>query len=164
MKRVPRISPLVALFLGLPSGVAAQQYPDPEFVATVDRPAFADDHPVVSFDAAHHNFHTADNRYKPLADLLKNYGYTIASNTQKFTAEALKSCQILVVSNAQGAAMICAAASFQPRLRARGVRCPARLDRGGWIAAAHCRSSPLRDCQRDAGRETGRGNGQEHDA
>jgi hypothetical protein len=50
----------------------AQQMADPNFDASVDSPAFALEHPSVSIDEAHHNFHTASGRYAPLAELLKN--------------------------------------------------------------------------------------------
>ena len=41
-----------------------QQIPDPNFDATVARPAFTKKRPPVLFDEAHNNFHTAGNRYK----------------------------------------------------------------------------------------------------
>ncbi len=63
----------------------AQQYADPEFDSKVDRPAFTDRHPSCLIDEAHNNFHTADGRYKPFADLLKNDGYTVRPNKEKFT-------------------------------------------------------------------------------
>jgi S1-C subfamily serine protease len=103
MMRVARLSCTIALFLSVQTGAMAQQFADPEFDAKVDRPAFTNRHPVVFMDAAHNNFHTAEGRYKPFAELLKNDGYTVAPNRQKFTSESLKGCAILVVSNAQGA-------------------------------------------------------------
>ena len=106
MKRVARLSFAIALLVNAPKGVMAQQFADPEFDATVDRPAFTDRHPVVLLDEAHNNFHTADGRYKPFADLLRNDGYDVKPNTQKFTAETLKGCAILVVANAQGAPLM----------------------------------------------------------
>ncbi len=106
MSRIAQISFAIALFVSVPTAALAQQFADPEFDAKVDRPAFTDRHPVVLFDAAHNNFHTADGRYKPFADLLTNDGYTVTPNKQKFTAETLKTCAILVVSNAQGAQLM----------------------------------------------------------
>ncbi len=85
-----------------PKGAIAQQFADPEFDAKVDRPAYPDRHPVVLLDEAHNNFHTADGRYKPFADLLRNDGYDVKPNKNKFTSETLKDCAVLVIANAQG--------------------------------------------------------------
>jgi S1-C subfamily serine protease len=106
MPRVPRLSYTIALFFTLQCGALAQQFADPEFDAKVDRPAFTDRHPAVYLDEAHHNFHTADQRYKPFADVLKNDGYQVTPNKTKFTTEALKGCTVLVVANAQGAPLM----------------------------------------------------------
>jgi hypothetical protein len=97
--------PLVraCLAVSVQSGAIAQQFADPAFDATVERPAFTDRRPLVLVDEAHHNFHTAGGRYRPFAELIKNDGYDVAPNTKKFTADALKGCAILVVANAQGA-------------------------------------------------------------
>ena len=103
MSRIAQLSFGIALFLSLRTGAVGQQFADPEFDPRVDRPAFTESHPVVFIDGAHNNFHTADGRYKPLADLLKGDGYTVQPNKEKFTPETLKGCAILVVSNAQGA-------------------------------------------------------------
>jgi hypothetical protein len=81
----------------------AQQVADPNFDARVAHPAYAKDGPKVLFDEAHHNFHTANGRYKPFADLITNDGYRITSNQQKFSPETLKGFEILVISNALGA-------------------------------------------------------------
>jgi hypothetical protein len=69
MRRVARLSFALALLMSVSTGAKAQQFADPEFDATVDRPAFTDRHPTVLLDEAHNNFHTADGRYKPFADL-----------------------------------------------------------------------------------------------
>ena len=69
------------------------QAPDDGFDPTVARPAYAPAaarHPVVAVDAGHHNFHTADGRYKPFADLIRSDGYIITPNRQPFTAASLK--------------------------------------------------------------------------
>lgn len=83
--------------------VSAQQVADPNFDAKVARPAHTKKHPQVLFDEAHNNFHTADGRYKPFADLIKNDGYVITPNKQLFTPSSLKPFDILVISNALGA-------------------------------------------------------------
>src|SRR5690349_16862968 len=81
----------------------AQQMADPEFDTSVARPAYKDDGPRVMFDEAHHNFHTADGRYKPFVDLLSNDGYRVIRNRQSFSKTTLSSYKILVIANALGA-------------------------------------------------------------
>src|SRR5271166_5759912 len=98
MTRVARLSFTLAVLISVRTGAMAQQFADPEFDANVDRPAFTDRHPLVFFDEAHNNFHTADGRYKPFADLVKNDGYAVTPNKQKFASETLKTCSVLVVS------------------------------------------------------------------
>jgi hypothetical protein len=83
--------------------VLAQQAPDPEFNTSVDNPAYKKEGPRVSFDEAHHNFHTAEGRYKPFVDLLLNDGYRVIRNRQPFTKATLSSYKVLVISNALGA-------------------------------------------------------------
>ena len=83
--------------------VFAQQLPDPEFNVSVDSPAYKKEGPRVMFDEAHHNFHTADGRYKPFVDLMMNDGYRVIRNRQPFTKTTLNSYKILIISNALGA-------------------------------------------------------------
>jgi hypothetical protein len=56
----------------------------------------------VVIDAAHRNFHTASGRYRPFARLISNDGYRVKSGRERFAAEHLRTCDILVVSNASG--------------------------------------------------------------
>jgi hypothetical protein len=83
--------------------VLAQQQADPEFNTSVANPAYKKDGPRVMFDEAHHNFHTADGRYKPFVDLLLNDGYNVIRNRQSFGKTRLSGFKILVISNALGA-------------------------------------------------------------
>jgi hypothetical protein len=85
------------------ANVSAQQVADPNFDVKVARPAHTKKQPSVLFDEAHNNFHTADGRYKPFADLIRNDGYIITPSKGVFTAAALKPFDILVISNALGA-------------------------------------------------------------
>src|SRR5256886_17453894 len=85
------------------TGIFAQQIADPNYDAKVAHPAYTKNGPKVLFDEAHNNFHTASGRYKPFADLIMNDGYQVTPNTQKFSAQALKGFDILVISNALGA-------------------------------------------------------------
>jgi len=79
------------------------QRPDPNFDARVARPAYADTHPRVLFDEAHHNFHTTSGRYKPFAEVVRNDGYTVTPNDDPFTRERLAGGDVLIIANALGA-------------------------------------------------------------
>ena len=95
-------------------GALGQQQADPEFDAKVASPTYADNGPRVLFDKAHHNFHTANGRYKPFADLITNDGYRVTPNTDKFTPEKLAGCDILVIANALGAQSMSSEAAQDP--------------------------------------------------
>jgi hypothetical protein len=56
--------------------------------------------PRVLIDAAHHNFHTAEGRYAPLARLLQESGFAVHSATGPITPQLLQTTDILVVANA----------------------------------------------------------------
>ncbi len=74
---------------------------DTNFNPEVASPAFTfDQGPIVLIDEAHFNYHTADGRYKPFAELLRRDGYVVRRLTSPFTAESLEEGQILVISNA----------------------------------------------------------------
>ena len=100
MAQILRIFALI-LLLAFPA--FAQQQPDPEFNATVENPAYKKEGPRVAFDESHHNFHTAEGRFKPFVDLLTNDGYRVVRNRQPFTKTSLNSFKVLVISNALGA-------------------------------------------------------------
>jgi hypothetical protein len=84
----------------LSANLLAQQMADPEFNSSVERPAYSRKHPKVIIDEAHSNFHTADGRYKPFADLLRNDGYQVVPGTNKFKKESLEGAKVLVIANA----------------------------------------------------------------
>ena len=95
----------VVFFLGMvESASAQQQIADPNFKATVERPAYPRSHPTVVIDEAHDNFHTADGRYRPLADLLTSDGYKIVRGTKKFAKGSLRGVSVLVIANAGNSA------------------------------------------------------------
>ena len=100
MKFIPGIFVLVLL---LTSAAVAQQMPDPEFDTSIENPAYKREGPRVMFDEAHHNFHTADGRYKPFFDMASNDGYRLIRNRQPFSKTTLNSYKILVIANALGA-------------------------------------------------------------
>ena len=76
------------------------QASDPDFDASVERPAYPSNGPVVVIDEAHANFHTAAGRYQPFADLLRNDGYTVVAGKTAFDPDVLNSVDVLVISNA----------------------------------------------------------------
>jgi len=92
---------LAAILLLAAAPAAAQtQESDPDFDAAVANPAWSEPGPVVAIDAAHDNFHTADGRYRPFAELLRNDGYRLAANTSTLSADALAEVDVLVIANA----------------------------------------------------------------
>ncbi len=59
--------------------------------------------PRVGIDEAHHNYHTADGRYRAFAELLQRDGYRVAGFAHELTAESLSGIDVLVISNAVSA-------------------------------------------------------------
>lgn len=90
------------IVLLIAAGIAsAQQAADPKYKPPLPRPAYESGKgPRIAIDEAHYNFHTADGRYKPFAQLLSRDGYRVESQRKLFSAEALKGVDVLVVSNA----------------------------------------------------------------
>lgn len=80
----------------------SQHLVDPEFSATVERPAFPKSAPRVLFDEAHFNSYTTTNRYKPFNELLMNDGYRVVVNRQPFTKKSLDTFKVVIVVNALG--------------------------------------------------------------
>src|ERR1700733_14071587 len=81
--------------------ISAQQVPDLEYRPLLPRPAYeAGKGPRVAIDEAHHNFHTAGERYKPFAEILRRDGYRVDALRQLFAAESLRGLDVLVISNA----------------------------------------------------------------
>ncbi|MBX7221058.1 MAG: DUF4350 domain-containing protein [Blastocatellia bacterium] len=78
-----------------------QQVSDTAFKPAVKSPAFPEHKgPVVLLDEAHFNFHTADGRYQPFADLLRRDGYVVTPSRSKFQKSTLDQGKILVIANA----------------------------------------------------------------
>ncbi|MHC4566134.1 MAG: hypothetical protein ACYTE3_10295 [Planctomycetota bacterium] len=79
----------------------AQQTGDPNFHPRIDNPAYSfGKGPAVLIDGAHNNFHTAEGRYKPFADLLLKDGYQVYALSDEFTKDSLQKADILVIVNA----------------------------------------------------------------
>lgn len=96
------VSNLVVLSIILNACDSHKQSADPDFDTRVLHPAYADKHPAVLFDEAHHNIHTSGGLYKPFADLITNDGYRVFPNKEKFSQSALNDCTVLVIANALG--------------------------------------------------------------
>ena len=97
-----RLQALVVLLALPPAAARGQQVPDTTFDTRVERPAFVSRRPRVLLDEAHHNFHTASGRYRTFAELISHDGCVVAPNRRPFSAGALASCDLLVISNALG--------------------------------------------------------------
>lgn len=78
------------------------QKADPNFRSTVQHSAYPTDHPRILIDEAHRNFHTASDRYKPFADLMRNDGYRVDGSSLLFSPEVLNGANVLVIANALG--------------------------------------------------------------
>lgn len=86
-------------------GAEEQQAADPGFEYANEDPAFPPGGgPRVCIDAAHNNYHTADGRYRPFAELLRGDGYVVESFDEVFTRDSLESCALLVIANPLGEA------------------------------------------------------------
>jgi hypothetical protein len=121
---------VIFLFFGSPC-LAFQQVADPDFKPVVAKPAYPEKTgPTVAIDEAHANFHTAGERYKPFADLLRADGYTVVSNQQPFSAESLQTMSILVIANAGSRG---AAGEVQPAFT--DAECDAIYD---WVRDGGC--------------------------
>jgi hypothetical protein len=87
-------------WLGSPgTPVVLQQTVD--FHPTVAHPLWPEAKgPIVRIDAAHHNYHTAELRFTPFAELLRADGFRVESHRAAFDAGALAGVGVLVVANA----------------------------------------------------------------
>ena len=98
-----RLVTICFLLLLLAPVTLAQQLADAEFNTSVENPGYSRNGPRVLFDEAHHNFHTADGRYKPFVDLVMSDGYQVIRNRKPFSKQSLDSFKVLVIANALGA-------------------------------------------------------------
>lgn len=55
--------------------------------------------PRVGIDEGHHNFHTAEGRYKPFARLVERDGFRVVRVKGTITTESLRAVDILVIAN-----------------------------------------------------------------
>lgn len=79
-------------------------------------------------DAGHANYHTADARYRPFAELLRRDGFVVGGVTGRLDAARLGALDVLVIANASA------------ELEAGEIEATARWVRGGgalWLIADH---------------------------
>ncbi len=80
---------------------SAQQVADVGYHPPVLQPAYQiGAGPRVVVDDAHHNYHTADGRYRPFAELLRRDGYRVSGLGTKLSGGSLRSVDVLVIVNA----------------------------------------------------------------
>jgi hypothetical protein len=101
IKKIPALTLRVMLTSALLAlSASAQQVADTSFKPPIPNPAYRPGRgPVVMVDEAHFNFHTAEGRYKPFAELLRRDGYVVQASSLKFSKASLRGGRILVVAN-----------------------------------------------------------------
>jgi len=98
---VARLTLLVACGGSGDDRADSDQSADIDFKPDVADPAWAiGAGPLIVIDEAHSNFHTADGRYEPFAELARRDGFVVQSNDATFTPESLANIDILVIANA----------------------------------------------------------------
>jgi len=81
--------------------VNAQQLVDKNYSPQNSRCYFCNSKaPVVAVDAAHFNYHSIDNRFRPFAKVLRSDGFNVMANQQPFSEQALEGVDVLVIANA----------------------------------------------------------------
>ena len=97
--RLPEIAMgFLSIILAVP--IFAQQSADTDYNPLIANPAYSSgDGPVIGIDEAHTNFHTANGRYAPFAQLVKRDGYRVTRFREKATESRLNKIDILVIAN-----------------------------------------------------------------
>jgi len=99
MRRLLSLAAVLTVCLWQPA--TAQQISDPAADLSVAAPAFAQGQgPRLMLDDGHHNFHTAQGRFAPFAEVMRNDGFVVESSGGPLTAARLAGVRVLVVSNA----------------------------------------------------------------
>jgi len=80
--------------------VTAQQNSDLDYKPEIAKPAYElGKGPQIGVDAAHNNYHTADQRYKPFAELLRRDGYQVDGVKEKIASGTLDDISVFVIAN-----------------------------------------------------------------
>ncbi len=115
-----RLLTIITIFIGAVSWLAAasagaqQQIVDPDFRATVAKPAYTGGGPTVAIDEAHSNFHTVGGQFAPFAALLNSDGYRVIASTREFNTASLAGVGVLVIANARNLKAILAGDITKP--------------------------------------------------
>jgi hypothetical protein len=96
------LSLLCALVIPVVALSQVKAVADAHFDASIGQPHYLKSHPVVVFNEAHSNYHTATGRYEPLARLLRNDGYTVVPGKSAFARKSLRGITVLLIANARG--------------------------------------------------------------
>jgi hypothetical protein len=100
MQKHPSILAAMLLLI-LAQPVFSEQAADLAGIPEIAAPTYdSNSGPRVAIDAAHHNFHTGDGRYRPFAAVLEADGYRVSSWQHAFSGDALQAVDVLVVANA----------------------------------------------------------------
>jgi hypothetical protein len=93
---------LAVIVMSLLAGCDTGQIPDKSYKPDISDPVYrVGEGPRVCLDEAHNNFHTLRNRFWAFGELLRRDGYAVESSREKFSADMLRQCSILVIANAQ---------------------------------------------------------------
>ncbi len=71
---------------------------DTSYDVSVASPVCIKNCPVIWFDEAHNNYHTASGRYKPLANLLSNDGFEIVKGLTPITKRTLVNTNLVLIA------------------------------------------------------------------
>ncbi|WLI88469.1 hypothetical protein Q4S45_17300 [Massilia sp. R2A-15] len=83
------------------AGAQAQQVADLSYRPPLTAPAYREDAgPRIAIDSGHYNFHTADGRYQPFAELLRRDGFRVGGSGAALSAQSLAGIDVLVIANA----------------------------------------------------------------
>jgi hypothetical protein len=92
---------LLAILAFLPLTLFPQQIADTSFRPFIGKPEYEKGlGPKILVDEGHNNFHTAEGRYLPFAQLLREDGYNVTGISGEFDKNHLKEAKILVIANA----------------------------------------------------------------
>lgn len=82
--------------------VACSKEYDSDFDPAVEHPAYTTEHPLVLFDAGHHNHHSIESSYRPFAELLRRDGYRVEESRGVITTQTLREARVLAIVTAMG--------------------------------------------------------------
>lgn len=86
------------------AAVLAAAQAELDAVIQVAEPAYAKDsdlNPRVLFDEAHFNSHTSTGLFREFVELIRNDGYSVAVNTDKFDSQIISGSDVLIVATPQ---------------------------------------------------------------